>query len=145
MGMVRVVAWLAAALCLAGCAQILGIDAPGLTASDADAGANEPPDGAIDGATIDAPDCDETTDVSMNADHCGRCNHSCGGGACEQGVCQPVALAKDIVELKQLALTADEIYWTEKQRVMSCPLPQGCVLAPRAVADPYDRLGSLAV
>src|SRR5262245_43524523 len=29
---------------------------------------------------------------ATSANHCGACNHSCGGGACVGGVCQPTVL-----------------------------------------------------
>jgi hypothetical protein len=30
-------------------------------------------------------------DTSTDPDNCGTCGHSCGGGACIGGVCQPLA------------------------------------------------------
>lgn len=100
-----------------------------------------------DAGDVDAPGsvCDPSTDLASDADHCGRCDHACGGATCRQGECQPLEIARNIPGLRKIAVTDDAIYWTETQRVASCPLPQGCVLAPRSVADPFDRLDLLTV
>jgi hypothetical protein len=89
--------------------------------------------------------CTAATDLASDPRHCGRCDHDCGGAACVQGECQPLELARDIPDLRKIAVTDTAIYWIETRRIASCPLPQGCVLAPRSVADPYDRLDLLAV
>jgi hypothetical protein len=131
----------ALALAFAGCGALLGLDdpAPGtaIDAATADAG---PADAGIDAAA-----CNEQTDLATDPDHCGRCDHGCGGGDCVLGACQPVVLARDIPGLLAFAVGADTLIWSEAARVAACPLPQGCVLAPRSVADPYSRLGPLAV
>jgi hypothetical protein len=130
------------ALLLGGCGALLGLDDP-------------TPGAAIDAATVDGaapadagPDaaaCTDETDLATNPDHCGRCDHGCGGGTCAQGECQPIELAAGIPGLAAIAVAADAIVWTETARVAACPLPAGCTLAPRPIADPYDRLGPLAV
>jgi hypothetical protein len=135
----------ALALLLAGCAALLGLDdpEPGTAvdaATDAAAGDAEATDAGTDAAA-----CNEQTNVATDPDHCGRCDHPCGGGACELGECQPVELARDIPGLLDIAVGADALVWTETARVAACPLPQGCVLAPRSIADPFERLGPLAI
>lgn len=99
----------------------------------------EAPTAACDGACVD---------VSANAASCGRCGRDCGGGACAGGKCQPVVVADAADGLDApaaLAVNANAIFWTEKSRVRSCPLPLGCVLEPRLVADAYSRLEAIGV
>lgn len=52
-------------------------------------------------------------DVSSDAANCGACGHGCLGGACESGVCRPLALSSvptgSISET--LALDGDSVYW----------------------------------
>jgi hypothetical protein len=120
-------------LCLACVISCSSPESPGLTV---DAGAVDAPDGSV---------CTASTDLATDPRHCGRCDHACGGATCVQGECQPLELARDIPGLGRLAVTDTAIYWIETQRIASCPLPQGCVLAPRSVADPFDRLDLLAV
>jgi hypothetical protein len=44
-------------------------------------------------AGSDALDAGCLADVSSDPQNCGRCGHSCLGGACEAGVCQPYLIA----------------------------------------------------
>jgi hypothetical protein len=54
-------------------------------------------------------DCRDTT---SDPEHCGRCEHSCLGGACQNGVCQPVTLADLGNEgATAIALDAEYVYW----------------------------------
>ncbi len=56
-----------------------------------DAIADDGPDAADDGeASVDGG-CGDTT---SSKDNCGRCGHSCLGGECAQGMCQPFTLTK---------------------------------------------------
>jgi hypothetical protein len=114
---------------------------PALPPIETDASAT---DGAL-APDADVAACTPATDLSSDPNHCGRCDRGCGGGTCVLGECQPVELARDIPGLKKLAVADDAIYWTETRRVASCPLPEGCRLAPRGVGEPFDRLGALAV
>jgi hypothetical protein len=43
--------------------------------------------------------------------HCGRCGHSCLGGGCELGVCQPVTLATSQHNGRDIAVDATHVYW----------------------------------
>jgi hypothetical protein len=130
----------------AGCSQVLGIDDPTAGGSDDDAGVppGDAPPGAAD-AGPDAAACNDQTDLATDRDHCGRCDHACGGGDCAAGECQPVPLTPEITDLRKFAVAADAIYWTAETRVASCPLPVGCTLAPRNVGDPFDNLGEIGV
>jgi hypothetical protein len=110
------------------------------------------PDAATDApAVCEAPGelCDGVcVDVSESSKSCGRCGHTCGGGACVSGTCQPVAVADAADQLDQpaaLAVNADAIFWNERTRVRACPLPIGCTLEPRLIADIYYMLDDIAV
>jgi hypothetical protein len=46
-----------------------------------------------------------------DARHCGRCGHSCLGGTCELGVCQPVTLATSQFIGREIAVDATHVYW----------------------------------
>jgi hypothetical protein len=69
-----------------------------------------------------------------SAMHCGECNHSCGGGACVGGVCQPAVLV-DGMHVNDLAVDPTGLFFTTGKRVLECA-KTGCgTLAPRQVAD----------
>lgn len=57
--------------------------------------------------------CDQL-DTNENPDNCGACGHSCLGGACTGGVCQPVMLADDAAN-KNVAVDGDWIYYYTHQ------------------------------
>ena len=64
------------------------------------------------------------------------------------GKCQPAVIADAVDGLIQpaaLAVNGDAIFWTEQRRVRACPLPLGCVLEPRLVADAYSMLDAIGV
>jgi hypothetical protein len=66
--------------------------------------------GDADGADVGCvPDGDHTSDPH----NCGACDHSCLGGACKAGKCEPVALASGTGCPSGIAVYGDEIYWTE--------------------------------
>ncbi len=60
-------------------------------------------------------DCDDSgeclTDTNSDPDHCGECDHSCLGGTCSGGNCQPVVLAPN--QNTPWGLTVDDgaVYW----------------------------------
>lgn len=59
-------------------------------------------------------DCDGlgcTTLLDADADHCGACGHSCLGGACTLGVCQPLVIA-DVLFMEDFALDGNDVYFT---------------------------------
>jgi hypothetical protein len=99
---------------LAGCAGLIGV--PDLTYDErAQQGL---PDGSVgpstDGGVTIGPDgaviqCD--ANIQTDPNHCGRCGHSCGGGTCDQGKCQPVLLADGINLVQQLAVDATHLYY----------------------------------
>ena len=70
--------------------------------------------GATDGPPLEGGDAGPcAADLSTSAEHCGRCNHSCLGGTCAAGKCQPVTLATRSSPY-DIALDATDVYWTDK-------------------------------
>jgi hypothetical protein len=70
-------------------------------------------DGAtLDAGTAEASPCGDTTSTPTN---CGTCGHSCLGGQCSGGVCQPFALVADDAGSSPTDLAVDEtyLYWTD--------------------------------
>jgi len=68
-----------------------------------------------DGATGDSDSSTEcTTPAANDPANCGRCGHSCQGGACKAGVCQPLVLAKDRRSPVDLAVSGAHVYWVEQ-------------------------------
>jgi hypothetical protein len=66
-----------------------------------------------DGATSDSgEDC--TTPAPNDPANCGRCGHSCQGGACKAGVCQPLVLATDRRSPVDIAVNGAYVYWVEQ-------------------------------
>jgi hypothetical protein len=52
-------------------------------------------------------------DIASNSNlHCGRCGHSCLGGACEGGVCQPIPIATGQGNVGGLVIDETHVYWT---------------------------------
>jgi hypothetical protein len=134
------VAWLA--VWLTGCARMVESEA-------------ELDDRALFGDDVELVLCDPgenvcgTTcvDLSTSPTDCGACGHDCGGGTCAAGVCQPVAVADagDLLDAPAaLAVNGSAIFWSERTRVRSCPLPDGCVATPTVIATGYSRLRSIA-
>jgi hypothetical protein len=91
---------------LVACNAILGTPDPARRTGDAGVEPSSPPrDGAEGGGEVvtDAGDATTATeaeascpaDASSDPDNCGACGHSCQGGACVSGMCQPVLLAGD--------------------------------------------------
>lgn len=95
-----------------GCNLVLGVEraefVPGV--DDADEGDRATTrDGNVEGS-ID-PDADPCVNVVSNPSHCGRCNHSCLGGVCAGGICQPFVLAAVAGGGSTIAVDATHAYW----------------------------------
>lgn len=73
---------------------------------------HEPPAANEATTTIIPPMETGCGDLSRNPVHCGRCGHSCLGGSCVAGNCQPVALAEGI-RPRRIALGQGIIVWLE--------------------------------
>jgi hypothetical protein len=78
-------------------------------------------DSAATDAVVENPDANSCADMDLATDpeHCGACGHSCLGGACLQGVCQPIALIDtplpnaDKVYAWSLATAGNHVYYTD--------------------------------
>ena len=76
---------------LAGCNAVQEFHGPTVSERpDADVGVPEPPGQTLD---VDAGLC---TDLANDGANCGACRHSCLGGSCREGRCQPVVLAEHL-------------------------------------------------
>jgi hypothetical protein len=134
---------LLAVLSLAGCNQLLGLDDP-VAAVDA----------AVDAAVVDAAEACEADELSCggtcvkvatSSDHCGRCDHACGGGVCSEGVCLSFKVGS-FPGATELAATADAVYVGHAGGVSSCPMPTGCGdVMPAQIATGVDGRHELAV
>jgi hypothetical protein len=63
-------------------------------------------------------------DEQTDGNNCGTCGHSCLGGACSAGLCQPVTLAT--TGGTYLAIDTANVYWSNGTSFYSCPLSGGC-------------------
>jgi hypothetical protein len=88
-------------------------------------------------------ECDGAcVDVQSSTDHCGSCDHSCGGGACTKGSCEPQVVVSAQDGAFALALTPDGlgVFWARPNGLFRCPV-SGCA-ANKAfmVADVQNTL-----
>jgi hypothetical protein len=102
-----------------------------------DAGGLDVTDGAssAEGGGADAADGDSGCgDVGSDPSNCGTCGHSCFGGACTNGLCQPFLLAGDpnkntgLFSLYGLLLRGSTLYgtnWAEPNFVYDVPITGG--------------------
>jgi hypothetical protein len=90
----------------------------GAGAGNDDGSAIDP--GGGDGGGADAATASEggkgpcTTPAPDDADNCGRCGHSCVGGACKAGACQPSMLASNRLAPVDIAVQGSFVYWVEQ-------------------------------
>lgn len=80
-----------------------------------------------DGGSQDAaPSCSQTTcgtscvDLKTTPEHCGACDHTCGNGACADGVCQPVVVQNNITAPVAVTVSADSVFWLRDGAVERC-------------------------
>jgi hypothetical protein len=94
--------------------------------------ATAPQDGGTDvsGETSCSPNTD--TDPA----NCGRCNHSCLGGTCTSGKCDPIVLASGQPNVFGLAVGNGYVYWSAygAGAVKRCPVA-GCGASPQTIAQ----------
>ena len=69
-------------------------------------------------------------DIVNDGANCGACGHSCQGGACVAGACQPVTVVKALASARELAIDGKSIYWTDTTAgtVSAVPLGGGAPL-----------------
>gem|GEM_PF-1925848 len=51
-------------------------------------------------------------DFSTDPENCGRCGHSCLGGVCQAGTCQPIVLASGQLNPGAVVVAGPYVYWT---------------------------------
>ena len=79
--------------------------------------------------------CDNScVDTALSGDHCGACNHPCGGGTCAGGVCAPVLVASNITKPLGVAVAGGSAFWIRAGAIERCPVT-GCTGAPSLVTD----------
>ena len=66
------------------------------------------------GAGADASDASDADcgDTTQDKDNCGRCGHSCLGGDCAGGKCQPVAIAPGQGQISDVVIDATYVYFS---------------------------------
>jgi len=52
------------------------------------------------------------SDFNADPENCGRCGHSCLGGACQAGTCQPIVLASGQLNPGAVMVVGPYVYWT---------------------------------
>ncbi len=115
------------ALVMAGCAQVLEIPereaAPHLVC---EAGSCQCElDWADCNGDLSRDGCEVTLEV--DAEHCGSCGRSCLGGACLDGLCQPIVLTPEPFEVASLALDAfdDSVFFATSNEILRARLTAG--------------------
>ncbi len=95
------------------CVQVLGIEKPPLDpASDAASDGAPVEVGTGEAGSPDAEACVEGAPARDSDDqNCGRCGHSCLGGTCAGGKCQPVRIGA-ASDVRGVALEGDYVYFT---------------------------------
>ena len=104
-------------------------------------------DAGVD-AAVDAPTCDPGK-VASKTNHCGRCGHTCFGGSCIGGRCQPVELGRtQSGAVIDVAVDAANVYWLTSTAIWSglgglyaCPRA-GCGGSPKSLTG-SEQTGSL--
>jgi hypothetical protein len=78
--------------------------------------------------------------------NCGVCGHSCLGGACEKGLCQPVTLVSGLTNPVSVALDPGNVYFVESTAsgtVRGCP-KTGCTDSGTPLAQNQPFPGGVA-
>jgi hypothetical protein len=106
---------------------------------DADVGANADADAdAPDDASAEGAACPSGTNFDTDPNHCGRCDHSCLGGVCRTGVCEPFRVARGD-STWFLALDPNNVYFTDlgPGGIFYCPRG-GCPGSSILLTMPFD-------
>jgi hypothetical protein len=81
-------------------------------------------------------------DVRVSAEHCGACDHACGGTACIDGVCTPQVLAEGFDFPNDIAVDPAHVYVHAGESIFRVPLGGG---AKEEIAPAIKRKQGLAV
>jgi hypothetical protein len=139
---------LATTTTLLACSNLLGFDTLTLdpeSSGQAEGGPETGGDGPIttgDGDVDSGGTSCTGADLATSAQHCGRCNHGCGGSTCKNSQCQPLQLADGLAIPEGLVVDdasvfvaeydSDRILRLDKTPHGDCagsPLPTSCVFA----------------
>lgn len=117
-------------------------------AAVADAGAVLDAGQPTDAAQAACTTCGTSTcrDIQTDSEHCGSCQRSCEGGACQKGTCKPAVVAQALqlgADTSDLALDATRLYWATPRGVFAVAKSGGQVST--LVAAEMNNLGSIAV
>jgi sugar lactone lactonase YvrE len=116
--------------------EVLAGDVGGEVGDDATAGSDTAVGGDGDSQGEDGG-C--SPDVAGDPHNCGGCGHDCLGGDCAGGICQPVAIATNMVGASGIALDSDNVYWANywAWTIMAIGKDGGCgdaAVCPRQLA-----------
>lgn len=101
----------------------------GATTPDLEGGADGPAK-AADGS-LPVPPCDAAK-VDSDPNHCGRCGHSCLGGACVAGTCKPSVFVPLAAVPRRIALDEARVVWSDGTNIFHCA-KSGCNGAPASL------------
>ena len=97
-------------------------------------------------------DCNGTcVDLSTSAENCGSCNHSCGGGPCSAGSCEPFVLVSSEQFAHDLVVSGDFLYYGSlrptRENIKRVPKNGGAgqTLVESPTTGNANTFGSLAV
>lgn len=165
----RIWAALLAGGLLTGCTALLGSFDVGPGGTDGTDGGGVGPDGqsldgngpGSDGSPLEASDepvvctspqvaCGKVcATLATSPDHCGKCGHSCGGGACRAGQCMPFKLYDGTVAAGPVDVGDANIFFATTDgalanKLLACP-KTGCTLAPKQLAAMGYEIRTVAV
>lgn len=81
-------------------------------------------DGGVCACPEGFADCDDTglvceSDLRTRSEHCGACGHSCGGGTCRDGTCEPTAVFVSTSTFAYYCATSgDHVYVPDAEGVL---------------------------
>lgn len=85
--------------------------------------------------------------TATDPSNCGACGHSCFGGTCSNGACQPFKLSsQNEYEVDGIAVTSKAVFWGSYSvnHLMKCDLP-GCASGPKELAKGSGPVIGVAV
>jgi hypothetical protein len=97
-----------------------------------------------DGKTLCGDACVAT---ATSADHCGTCGHSCEGGQCMGGVCQPLLIAGGLTNTHAIDVSPTAgVVISADNNIVRCDAPTGCTPSTlKAVATGFNGLNDVVV